>query len=252
MNDAIRFVLRGSQWRGKDELARLMRTHGDTYNTFEKAFLSRFGDVDFDWPWFDECLQRFSVLGRHPDRWDDFFDNGVDEDEPFTVRGALARLRKADLLALAKESGVPVRSADKVDAIRAMLAERLPEHVAARLVQQAESDWAASLAKAQRHRKRILLYQAILGVDWHVERQRQLLEAGFACYVFRAWDECPVHQDFDGLILPSGHPFWQAVWLPDYPGDSCRILGADGPQTAKLVGGDPSKHLPPDWESRLR
>jgi hypothetical protein len=183
MNDAIRFVLRGSQWLGKDELARLMRKHGDTYNTFEKAFLSRFGDVDFDWPWFDECLQRFSALGRHPDRWDEFFDNGVDEDEPFTVRGALARLRKADLLALARESGVPVRSADKVDAIRAVLAERLPEHVAASLVQQAESDWAASLAKAQRHRKRILLYQAILGVDWHVERQRQLLEAGFTYYV---------------------------------------------------------------------
>jgi hypothetical protein len=254
MDDAIRFVLRGSQWRGKDELARLMRTHGDTYNTFEKAFLSRFGDVDFDWPWFDECLQRFSALGRHPDRWDDFFDNGMsdDDDEPFTVRGALARLHKADLLALAKESGVPVLSAEKVDAIRAVLAERLPEHVAARLVQQAESEWAASLAKAQRHRKRILLYLAILGVDHDLRRQRQLMEAGFTYYVFRAWDECPVHQDFDGLILPSGHPFWQAVWLPAYPGDACRILGADGPQSAKLAGGDPSKHLPPDWERRLR
>jgi hypothetical protein len=251
MNDAISFVLRGSQWRGKDELARLMRTHGDTYNTFEKAFLSRFGDVDFDWPWFDKWLQRFSALGRHPDSWDDFFDNGVDEDELFTLRGALARLRKADLLALVKESGVPVRSADKVDAIRAMLAERLPDEVAARLVQQAESEWAARFAKAQRHRKRILLYLAILGVDWHIERQQQLTEAGFAYYVFRAWDECPVHQDFDGLILPSEHPFWQAVWLPTYPGDACHIVGASGPQTAKLAGGDPSKHLPPDWDSRL-
>jgi hypothetical protein len=251
MDDAIRFVLRGSQWRGKDELARLMRTHGDTHNTFEKAFLSRFGDVDFDWPWFDEWLRRFSALGRHPDRWYEFFDNGVDEDEPFTVRSALARMRKADLLALAKESGVPVRSADRVDAIRAVLAERLPDEVAARLVQQAESDWAASLAKAQRHHKRILLYSVILGVYWRIKRQQQLTEAGFAYYVFRVWGGCPVHQDFDRLVLPSGHPFWQAVWLPAYPGDACCILGADGPQSAKRAGGNPSKHLPLDWERRL-
>ncbi len=252
MLDAVKYTLRGSSWPGVDDFAEfMMRDHGQTSSAFEKAFLLRYGDTDFDWPWFDAWRIRFKTMARRPESWDEFFQIEEDEDDPLTIKDALSSKRKSDLLAMAKQHGITVRSSEKIDAIRLSIAKELPRHVAHDVLQQFIAEENVRKEAVMRQRKRLLLYKTILGVDYAMERSQQLAEARFGYYVFRAEDDCPIHKPFDRIVLASDHPFWQHVLMPAYPDDVCRVLGASGPQTAKLSGGSLTKRLPTDWRDRL-
>jgi hypothetical protein len=59
----------------------------------------------------------------------------------------------------------------------------------------------------------------------------------------------PVHESWDGLVLPPDHPFWKHHYPPSGWGCRCYVLGARGDVSARAMGGDPNKPLPEGWET---
>jgi hypothetical protein len=58
------------------------------------------------------------------------------------------------------------------------------------------------------------------------------------------------HLAWNGLTLPADHPFWQTHYPPSGWGCRCRVVGANGPQGARLLGGNPEYNQPPaGWDS---
>lgn len=59
----------------------------------------------------------------------------------------------------------------------------------------------------------------------------------------------PQHLAWNGLTLPKDAPFWRTHYPPNGWGCRCRAVGADGPASARLLGGDPDKTLPAGWDA---
>ena len=82
-------------------------------------------------------------------------------------------------------------------------------------------------------------------------RYAQLKARRFKYWVYRhggSVEPRPQHLDWDGLILPADHPFWDIFYPPSDWGCSCYVVGANSIAAAKRMGGDPSKKLQPDWD----
>lgn len=58
----------------------------------------------------------------------------------------------------------------------------------------------------------------------------------------------PLHQSWDGLVLPREHPFWRTHYPPNGWGCKCRAVGVSDPALARKLGGNPDKPLPGNWQ----
>jgi len=83
-------------------------------------------------------------------------------------------------------------------------------------------------------------------------RYAQLKARGFPLWVYRHGGSAePRHQhlhEWNGLILPPDHPFWQKAYPPSDWGCSCYVVGARSEAGAIRLGGDPKKKLRDDWD----
>ncbi|QPL39379.1 phage head protein [Erythrobacter sp. A30-3] len=83
-------------------------------------------------------------------------------------------------------------------------------------------------------------------------RYAQLKARGLAFWVYRHGGSAEPREqhlhEWDGLILPSDHPFWQKAFPPSDWGCSCYVVGAHSMAQAIRLGGDPKKKLRDDWD----
>lgn len=86
--------------------------------------------------------------------------------------------------------------------------------------------------------------------SWAAGRMAQLRAAGFPLWVYRhggSLEPRLQHLSWDGLVLPSDHPFWATHYPPSDWGCTCYVLGARSDRGARRLGGDPEKQPPAGW-----
>jgi hypothetical protein len=87
----------------------------------------------------------------------------------------------------------------------------------------------------------------------HARNRREALDgfaAGFLVYRCRGDDPCyDRHGQFDGIVLPFDHPFWDDHVAPNDWLCTCSMFGARSHRGAERLGGDPAKALPADWDA---
>lgn len=83
-------------------------------------------------------------------------------------------------------------------------------------------------------------------------RYAQLVAGNYPFWVYRhggSLEPRPQHLAWDGLVLPSDHPFWATHFPPNDWGCSCRVFGARSRETARRVGGKPDLQLEDGWDN---
>ncbi|MGD1880844.1 MAG: phage minor head protein [Paracoccaceae bacterium] len=172
-------------------------------------------------------------------RWDDL-ENRM-HDRAFMVAGAM----KTDLL---QELGEAV---DRVVAEGVGFEEFKRDFldIAAR---NGWSGWTGQGTKAGEHWRARVIYRTNLATTYAAGRMAQLRAKGFPYWIYfhgGSIEPRLQHLSWDGLVLPSDHPFWNTHAPPNGWGCSCYIVGARSKRAALRLGGDPSKVLPDDWQS---
>jgi len=173
-------------------------------------------------------------------RWDDIWKSA--HDRAFMVAGAA----KADLLAdLAEAVNKAIHDGETLDEFR--------KRFFAAVEKGDWHGWTGEATAAGRAWRTRIIYQTNLATSYAAGRLAQLKDAEFKYWVYRHTpNEHPrlQHLAWDGLTLPADHPFWQTHFPPNGWGCKCRISGAYGPETAKLLGGKPGYTEPPDgWDA---
>lgn len=103
--------------------------------------------------------------------------------------------------------------------------------------------------KGEAWRTRVI-YRTNMSTTYHAGRRAQLLEGGFAFWIYRhggSREPRIVHLGFDGLALPPDHEFWIWYSTPNGWGCSCYMVGARTRAGIRRMGGDPDKVLPANW-----
>lgn len=96
------------------------------------------------------------------------------------------------------------------------------------------------------------IYRTNSYTSYAAGRFAQLKAEGFPFWVYRhggSMEPRPQHLDWDGLVLPSDHPFWATHYPPSDWGCSCYVVGAFSEAGARRQGGKPGKTLPANWQS---
>ncbi|SDW76130.1 Phage Mu protein F like protein [Sulfitobacter pontiacus] len=97
-----------------------------------------------------------------------------------------------------------------------------------------------------------IIYRTNILTTMAAARHAQHIDGNFKFWVYEhsgAAHPRLDHLSWNGLILPSDHPFWATHYPPNGWGCGCRVRGARTLAGAIRVGGDPSKTLPDDWEA---
>jgi hypothetical protein len=173
-------------------------------------------------------------------RWDDIL--GQAHDRAFMVAGAA----KADLLAdLADAVDKAINDGETLQEFRERFGDIVQKH--------GWQGWTGEKTPEGRAWRTRVIYQTNIATSYAAGRLAQLRDAGFRLWVYRHTpNEHPrlQHLAWDGLTLPADHPFWQTHFPPNGFGCKCRVLGANGIETAKLVGGNPDYTEPPaGWDA---
>lgn len=175
-------------------------------------------------------------------RWDDL--KGVEHDVGFMVAGA----QKADLLAdLAAAVDRAVTQGKSLHAFR--------KEFRGIVEQRGWHGWTGEgSAKGEAWRTRVI-YQTNMRTSYAAGRRSQLVEAGFDIWIYKhghSRNPRPQHLAWDGLALPSNHPFWKANYPPadNVYGCSCYVVGARSDKRAERLGADLSKTLPDGWDDK--
>jgi hypothetical protein len=158
----------------------------------------------------------------------------------------VAGAAKADLLAdLAGGVDKAISEGETLDEFRKRFAAIVERH--------GWHGWTGEATAAGRAWRTRIIYQTNLSTSYAAGRLAQLKDAGFKYWVYRHTpNEHPrmQHLAWDGLTLPADHPFWQTHFAPNGWGCKCRISGASGPETARLLGGKPGYTEPPaGWDA---
>jgi hypothetical protein len=172
-------------------------------------------------------------------RWDDIWKSA--HDRAFMVAGAA----KADLLAdLAEAVDKAIADGETLDKFRERFADIVQKH--------GWHGWTGEATEEGRAWRTRIIYQTNLFTSYAAGRLAQLRDAGYRYWIYRHTpQEHPRlhHLAWDGMMLPANHPFWQTHYPPNGFGCKCRVVGANGPETAKLVGGKPGYTEPPaGWD----
>lgn len=170
--------------------------------------------------------------------WDDVWK--ASHDRGFMVAGAM----KADLLArMAEAVGKSIEEGRSLDEFRRDFRQIVADT--------GWHGWTGEETEAGRAWRTRVIYQTNLLSTYAAGRYAQLRAAGFPLWVYRhggSLDPREQHLSWDGLILPSDHPFWLTHFPPNGWGCSCYVVGARSERGAVRLGGDPSKLLPDGWD----
>lgn len=172
-------------------------------------------------------------------RWDDIWQSA--HDRAFVVAGA----SKADLLNdLAEAVAAAIEEGESLEAFRARFREIVARH--------GWHGWTGQGTKAGEAWRTRVIYRTNARTSFMAGRLAQLKQAGFPYWVFRhggSLEPRLQHLSWDGLILPSDHPFWDTHFPPNGWGCSCRVRGARSLDAARRLGGDPDVELGDGWQS---
>lgn len=118
----------------------------------------------------------------------------------------------------------------------------------------ADNDWKGwtgeRTEKGQAWRARVI-YKTNLSTSYAAGRLAQLRKSNFKFWVYRhgaSREPRRQHLAWDGLILPSDHPFWETHYPPNGWGCSCYVVGSHTFKGATRMGGNPTLQLPEDWQ----
>lgn len=172
-------------------------------------------------------------------RWDDIARS--QHDRAFMVAGAMQADLLADLgaavdRAIAEGTGLEEFRRD----FRRIVAER------------GWHGWTGEGTKAGEAWRTRVIYRTNMATSYAAGRMAQLVEGGFAFWVYRhggSREPREVHLGWNGLVLPPDHPFWATHAPPNGWGCSCYIVGARSEAGARRLGGDPDKALPDGWQA---
>lgn len=191
---------------------------------------------------FPEQIAAFRVrLGNlvPTQAWDDI--QRAQHDRAFMVAGA----QKADLLAdLARAVDRAIAEGVSLEEFRRDfrdIVERNGWH-----------GWTGEGTKAGEAWRTRVIYRTNAKVSYAAGRMAQLRDGAFPYWIyFHGGSAEPriQHLSWNGLVLPSDHPFWAVAYPPNGWGCSCYVSGARSLRAAERLGGDPSKELPPGWNS---
>lgn len=170
--------------------------------------------------------------------WNDLAGNA--HDRGFMVAGAV----KADLLAdLAAAVDRSITEGTGFEAFkgdfRSIVAKR------------GWTGWTGEDTKAGQAWRMRTIYHTNMRTSYMAGRLAQLRKGNFAFWIYRHGGSAEPrlqHLAWDGLVLPSDHPFWLQHSPPNGFGCNCRIFGARTMAGAKRRGGDPSKTLQDGWD----
>jgi len=115
------------------------------------------------------------------------------------------------------------------------------------------SGWTGDGTKAGRHWRARVVYRTNIRSTYAAGRLAQLREKGYNYWIYfhgGSLEPREEHLSWNGLILPSDHPWWATHAPPNGWGCSCYIIGARSMRGAIRLGGDPDKVLPANWQAR--
>lgn len=191
---------------------------------------------------FDEQVAFFRrKLGRlvPTQFWDDL--QKAEHDRAFMVAGAA----KADLLQdLAEAVDKAITEGEGIDAFRKDFDAIVKRH--------GWHGWTGESTAGGRAWRTRVIFTTNTFASYSAGRLAQLREGKFKYWVYKHTDgeefPRPLHESWDGLILPPDHPFWQTHYPPNGWGCRCYVLGLYDMELAHTVGGDPDKKLPEGWD----
>ena len=96
-----------------------------------------------------------------------------------------------------------------------------------------------------------VIYTTNMRTSYAAGRLAQLRAGNFKFWMYKhggSAEPRAQHLAWDGLVLPTDHPFWETHFPPNGWGCSCRVVGVRSPEGATRLGGDPNKRLPSDWD----
>lgn len=162
-------------------------------------------------------------------------------DTGFMVAGAA----KADLLQdLATAVDKAIAEGTSIEAFRKNFFDIVKRH--------GWTNYTGSGTAAGRAWRTRVIYTTNAQTSYSAGRLAQLRAGNFKLWVYRHSDgemyPRPVHESWDGLVLPPDHPFWKQHYPPSGWGCRCYVLGARGDVSARAMGGDPGKQLPEGWD----
>lgn len=113
------------------------------------------------------------------------------------------------------------------------------------------SGWTGDGTKAGRHWRARVIYRTNLRTTYAAGRMAQLREGGYPYWIYfhgGSLEPRLQHLGWNGLVLPSDHPFWATHAPPNGWGCSCYVIGARSLKAARRLGGDPDKELEDGWD----
>lgn len=172
--------------------------------------------------------------------WDDI--QKAEHDRAFMVAGAA----KADLLqGLAAAVDKFISQGTSIEAFRKDFFAIAEKH--------GWTNYTGSGSAGGRAWRTRVIYTTNAQTSYSAGRLAQLRAGNFKLWVYKHSDgelhPRPVHESWDGLVLPPDHPFWKQHYPPSGWGCRCYVLGARGEVSARAMGGDPGKQLPTGWET---
>lgn len=162
-------------------------------------------------------------------------------DRAFMVAGAA----KADLLAdLAAAVDKAISDGEGIDAFRKRFRDIVQRH--------GWHGWTGEGSTAGTNWRTRIIYHTNMSTSYAAGRLSQLQH--FPIWVYRhSGSPHPrlQHKAWDGLTLPSDHPFWQTHYPPNGWHCGCRVVGVRTRDAAGRVGGQPDYDAPPaGWDQR--
>jgi len=171
-------------------------------------------------------------------KWDDISKSA--HDRGFMVAGAA----KADLLAdLAAAVDRSISEGKSIEAFR--------KDFRAIVQKRGWHGWKGEGTAAGEAWRTRIIFQTNMNTAYNAGRLAQLRQAGFPFWIYHHNDSVssprPLHQAWQGIVLPSDAPWWKTHYTPNGWGCRCYITGAHSKAAAKLVGGNPDKKPDPAW-----
>ncbi len=157
-------------------------------------------------------------LNLPTERWDDILRQA--HDKAFMVAGA----QNADLLNDLKNSvAKAIEDGKGIEAFRSEFKQIVSKH--------GWTGWTGEESDARTAWRTKVIYQTNMSTSYAAGRYQQLSDPGLQ-QVMPYWQYIhddsvahprPLHQSWDGLTLPPGHPFWREHYPPNGWGCQCRV-----------------------------